>query len=300
MTIKKPTFPQITPPQLMRSLDQVIDGVKDAQKADGSLDVDALRAKVADDPVASKNLEAVLDQFEGYVSAERGMPPASLNPQPVHSSCSGLTGYRTNPDTLDGAQVSSVMNLLLRVKSQVAAADGDGDGRVTEAEFMVARQAVNTVDDLVEEKLLRSALHESAPEVLAFFQDSASYDSAAKRAALRPSVARRIEQTAQHHAASPAGADALTWAYNAMMVRAPFAGEVPDRLDRAAQEAETSLARFIPGLNAKGRAGHLSDDEVKSMLGTDDLAAYAAEKKAAVTDAVGGDWAGWVAGNDIE
>ena len=153
-----------------------------------------------------------------------------------------------------------------------------------------------------DKRILHSLVTGASPEIVNFMQADSAYRSAKANAEMRPKIAGQIRERAEHHAQTPDGADALTWAYNKVLVDRPQQ-RTEISLDMAAQAAETSLARFLPFSNVRRLKGHLSDKEVLAMLNVptgQTLRGYADEMKAKVTGSVGGDWNAFLAGSDVE
>lgn len=303
-TINKPAFPQgVDANRLSRSLEAIESKVESLKGADGQVDVDKLKEAVADDPVVAEDLGYILDQFDDYVPARAGRPPDSLNPRPISGGCSGpaVAGWQTSPSELDPGKVSSVMDLLLKVKEEVGQVDRDGDGVISQGEVEQARQGIESLPNL-EERLVRTALYDADPDVKAFFDDLSAYKNAKqsfpRTVAARKNASERLEKNARHHAASDTGADALLWAYRSMLVKTSSFGMdvLPDRMNNEAKAAETSVFRFVPFSGVRDASGHLNDEEIKRFLGTDDLEKFVETKKAEVLGEAGGDWAAWLDG----
>ena len=124
-----------------------------------------------------------------------------------------------------------------------------------------------------------------------------------------------IDSLADFHAATPEGANAIRMTIRAEMTR--NGGEIDYwEIRRRLEDAETSFGSSAPrwllnafsfiGANRANatKKGHLSDVEVRKMLKTKDLAAYAAEQESIAISNVKRfpgveSWSDYVAGKDI-
>lgn len=295
--IKKPAFPNLQPAQVNRSLDKLADTVKASQAADGSVDVKALEAKVeaSGDPALRQGLESIKDAFQ----RTEMRPVTSGCGGTVSSGCGGSPATRAvkvDPKSLDSGEVQNVMSALLAAKAEVRSLDSNGDSRIDRAEANRAKDLSGLAGELAE-AAVGGATAGFAAELK---QWNEALSGVARSVDQRRSLDERIVGKAREHAASETGAEAITWAYRDLATQ-PAGVDIWD-MEKRLDDAETSFLRYIPffGGAATG-AGHLSDTEVKRMLGTDDLAGYAARKQAAVEARVGGDYAGhYLAGKDLD
>lgn len=286
-TINKPAYPNPSATQLDHKLDRMADALRQAAEADGSVKIEKLEQKVAasGDQALSNQLDAIERSFQ---RTERSA---------VTSGCSGSTTreVQVKPKALDPAEVRSVFSALLDAKAKVNSLDSNGDGRIAHDEAGRA----NGLDGLAG-KLASGAV---AGTLAAYEQELRAWNSELSTVATSIDARQRTDdrmlEVASHHASTPQATDAILWAYRELLVSAalgktdPWAtGDLSNRLDHALKEAETSFLRFLPFFSSAARGeGHLDDAEVKKFLATDDLTAFAADKKRSVENKVGGEYA---------
>ena len=119
----------------------------------------------------------------------------------------------------------------------------------------------------------------------------------------RASLYRQLDGMAEHHASSAIAVEALRWHFRALATASRDRLTV-DEVRRALVGAERSFFAFLPALLRPRSAdptarGHLSDDEVRYLLGVQDLERHATERRAEALEHVGGDWASYLAGADL-
>jgi hypothetical protein len=112
-----------------------------------------------------------------------------------------------------------------------------------------------------------------------------------------------IDRTADFHAETGAGAEAIRWHLHALATSGGGFDLSAEKQKLAG--AETSRLRHVPKFLRPRHAdphgqGHLSNAEVQSLLGTDDLAAFAQAKREEARKHAGGDWDAYLAGHDID
>lgn len=280
----KPSFPNLTPENLKKTLDKVSKAVEEATSADGEVSLDDVAAKLTGDDAALSTLDAIRreDAFE------RTETRTSV-------SCGGDSStreVRVAPESLQGAEVRSVLTALIAAKSDLDAVDSNADGRISieEAEVNAGDTlSANLADAVVGEHL---GTFESEMDNWAYAIRNVKNDLQ-----IRTGSEVRIEQAARHHTSSSDAAEAVAWSFREMLSKGMYVSV--DLLEGELAGAETSWLRFVPLWN-EGGPGHLSDNEVKRFLGTDDLRAFAADKKAELETKVGMSWSDFLAGKDID
>lgn len=287
MTTIKPKLPTITPDQLGKSVDKLAGAIEESKAADGSVDVARVEEKIAGDVGAS-------DAFDEVKRAH-----ADREVRRVTSGCSGTVTMQeidVDPKQLESSEVQSVMNALLEAKSRLAGRDKNDDGKLSHAELrqgsygdglagQVAYQVADAAVTPFEREL--NGWRTAVTDVLVTLESRQGYDAA-------------MGKTAAHHAATPEGKDAILWAYRDLLTQ----GKGADiwKLEGDLRGAETSFLKHLPffGKKVEDKQGHLNDKEVARFLGTNDLASFAADKKATVESRVGGDYdATYLAGKDL-
>ncbi|MFH1809319.1 MAG: hypothetical protein ABIJ09_11280 [Pseudomonadota bacterium] len=287
-SIRKPDMPAVVPRDLDKTLDRLGDAIKTARSADGSVDVEKLEHAVeaTGDRALDRSLEAIKDSFAR--TEERSVP----------AGCSGGTSTRSvqvDPKKLDSGEVQNVMSALLAAKQEVRALDKNGDGRLDrkEAEASDRLQGLSgKLADAAVDGSLESFRTEMSAWNDALSKVSRDIDG-------RKNLDVNITRKASQHAATMTGAEAITWAYRDLASQ-PAGVDIWD-MDERLKNAETHFLRHIP-LFSRLVTGdqHLSDREVGKLLGTDDLAGFAARKKAEIEARLGGEYQGhYLAGKDL-
>ena len=285
--INKPAFTPVPTEDLKKKLDKLGDAIKDATFPDGSVDVARVEDAVANDPSMRDAFEEVKDQY------------SRKEMRTVSGGCGGGTERReveVDPTALDAGEVRNVMSALLDAKTRLSEnVDKDGDGLLTGSEVIrpdagaghegrIAADVVNGVtgDWKAELNEWREAVTEAVDKL----------DT-------RQDLDARIGDVAGRRAESGLGKEAIVWAYREVLA----SGGSVDKwdLDDKLKDAETSFLAKLPFFGSTVTdSPHLSDREVAGFLGTSDLAAFVAEKKAAITQSLGADYeSSWLAGKDI-
>lgn len=288
-TITKPTFPNPSVQELKSDLDKLDRAIETAKSADGTLNIGALNTQVqsSGDLGLKYGFDTIKDAFR------------RTEIQEVSDGCGGrsMREVQIPPETLNTGEVVSLLQALVQAKNKVDAIDSNHDGSVSKTEI----DNVGRPDGIAERlanSMLDGALASFKAELLAW--RSALTDigrSINARSDLEGAITRR----ADHHAASSEGAEAIKWAYRDMATQ----GTRIDgwSIDAKLEDAETGFLRYIPlfgiARRAKQKENHLSDNEIRRMFGTDDLAAFIADKKAAVEGRVGNYQNDYLAGKDI-
>jgi len=293
-TINKPAYPNPSTTQLDQKLDRMADALRQAAEADGSVKIEKLEQKVAatGDQALSQQLDAIERNFQ---RTERSAVTSSCSGTAT-SSCGGSAtrDVHVKPKALDAAEVRSVFSALMDAKAKVGSLDHNADGHIAHDE---AGRSSNL--DGLSGDLAKGAV---AGTLAAYEQELRAWNSELSKVATsieaRKNADTRMQDVAKHHAATPEASDAILWAYRELLVSAALGGadswairDLSAQLDRSLKDAETSFLRFLPFFSSAHGAGHLDDAEVKRFLRTSDLTAFAADKKRAVENKVGGDFA---------
>ncbi|MFZ9889656.1 MAG: hypothetical protein ACO3JL_19345 [Myxococcota bacterium] len=285
----KPQFPKAKMSSLEQSLDRLESAMSSSTDAAGQVDLEQVAAKLVGDAGALEALRAVRDT-DAFKRVET---------RRVASGCGNEMRdreVRSAPAALNGGEVQSVLSALIAARSALGNVDANRDG-VLDAEEAKARPQP-AQDDLAG----RLAASVVDGYVKPHERDFADWAHAAHKAQChidyRHTFDRDLQEIAQFRAQTPAGAEALTWAYRALHCeRRTHLSEVTDAL----RGAEGSWLRFIPFTKVTDEAGHLSDREIRKHLDTDDLASFVTRTKAALTEKLGGPYAEtWLRGTDIE
>lgn len=288
--IKKPAFPAIPAAALTSKIDDVRNAVANAttQGPDGRKTVDVAKleavANGSQDPALRRALSAIVDSFTTYRESNR-----------VSGACGGPIRERVVPPSLSEAQLTEVSRALDQAKNKLKLQTG-ADGVLQEVESKDVRFGTGLAADIGE------AVMEGAR---APWEDSLrtwanKVAETAYKVSARQDVDGGIERLADRHGQTAAGKDAIRWAFRAM---AASPGELFRYADaeKKLQKAETSWLTRVPffGNGVENAAGHLSDTEVKKMLGTSDLEAFVKIKKGEIEQRFPGGWDAFVAGKDL-
>ncbi|MEW5738194.1 MAG: hypothetical protein AB1938_04675 [Myxococcota bacterium] len=275
----KPKYPDVKLAGLNTKLDRVKTELDALKKADGTIDFKALdrRADAADGAVGH-SLRAIADSF--------------TRRETVGSGCDS-TYRRVTPEKLSAPQVRKLFETLAKTKQQLADALG-ADATLSRDEAKRAARMGGLAGELAK-ALVDEA---EAPWEHAMVKWAMEVQKVDFKVDARKTGERDLQVAASLHAATPDGAEAIAWAYRAVLVD-PSKHFDYQSADRALKKAETSFLAHLPiiGRNAT-KKGHLDDGEVKKFLGTDDLAKFVRQKKAEVEARVG-DYQKWLAGAGI-
>lgn len=288
--IKKPAFTAPQTADLKKGLDRLEEYVNDVKKADGTVDMDELADKVGRSRTdhVKEGFEVLKDEYTRTTTRR------------VTDSCGGTrTRTSTSPaEELSSAEVSSVMDALIAAKSKVDAMDVNADGKIDRAE----------ADDAPRRGLANKLASTGAKMSLEDYEvELESWRDAITL--VRETVDQRVEfsgtidSAADFHAESADGKEALRWGYRALIINSAYGDfDVEDaiyKIDDFLDEAESGFLRSLPTTSSvqTGR-GHLSDTELKGFFVTDDLGAFAAQKKAEVLAKVG-NFDEWLEGKDL-
>lgn len=280
MPISKPRFADLDVQSLQRKMDELSSLVQANTGADGTVDVAKLEETVdaAADPLLTSAFERVKHDYRRQVG-ERLSSGSSPVRVPVMAE----------PTKLDAGEVQSVMGALLSAKSRLASLDQDGDGKLARAEVEQAPR-----DRALAGKLARATVIESASE---FYDELdtwlhatlSDHEEARTRTYLHDRVARTVEKRVK----TPEAQEAARLHFAALLV----AGKQRDVVDvkDVLKDAETSFFTRLTGSLGK----HLDDDEVRALVGCDDLVGFAADTLAAIQQDLGISLADWLAGDDL-
>ena len=278
MSIVKPAFSLPIAP-LAADLDKVAASIDKVKAKDGSVDL----GKLVTEAMNSGN-QAVVDVVQAI---EFHGPFGITKTAPQTGSCGGgTTTYTSPPSKLDAAQVQTVREALIAAKAELAHADAvehaDGQLSFHEAEAVQynanvklgQKLASTTIDPAV--KRYRSELSVWA---------SAVAEIVGKQQA-RVELESAISRKAQFHAATPHGSEAIAWAYRALATSG--ATVAPDQIENALQGAESAFLGHLPLFGSSTKKGHLSDEEVGTLLHARDLGQLITECKAKTAKNLGG------------
>jgi hypothetical protein len=309
----KPSFPNPDVATLHKRLDSLGAALQRAQAADGSVDVKSLEAAVdaTQDPALKAELAAVRDAFQRR--GERQVP-----------GCGGGTTRQTVfvlPTKLEGAEVTGVLAALLEAKTRLQAFDSDGSGQVERGE----KEAVDRirwsapVTDLPH-RLARAALYgELVPYAEQMKQWNVEVNKVYALVGPRQGLEMNIQGQVQRHVQSPAGREAVAWAFRLLVIenwaqhekdpsaRKLTATDVWRDMDRGLAAAESSMLRFLGifGLDPVENGPHLDDREVKRFLkdelhcAVSDLASFSRTARASVEAKLGMTYQEWHDGKDV-
>lgn len=273
----KPQFPTITTAQLGKAIDHIEKELKNASASGASAGVDL--AKLADqaaengDHALRETLHVIRDSFQRM--------------EPYTSSCSGsvTTGMRPVPAKLITAdELTTVLGALAMAKQRVEQHLG-GDHQLSPEEAKKARELNDSLAAKVARSVIEAALDPYEHAVLKW---RTVLSETAYAIEAREQIDKEISSTARWHARSNDGAEALTWAMRAAAVNPATKFDLV-KAEEELRGAETSWLTVLPFVGARARRseGHLDDEEIAKHLGTDDLAAFITQKKAAVAGSVG-------------
>ncbi|MBI2375677.1 MAG: hypothetical protein HYV07_16900 [Deltaproteobacteria bacterium] len=284
--IQKPSFPNPSTTLTKAALQKLEGLVESAKTPEGAVDVAALKQKVlaTGDVTLQDGLRAITDAFQRVETTT------------YSGSCGGSRSTRLQPKSLAASEVMSVLGALVEARSKVDQADTNHDGKLQADEAKSVEGLSGLSGELAQVAVaaeLKSYRLELRKWSDALGQVASSIDN-------RSRVDKEIVRAADHHAATPAGREAITWAYRDLAT----VGHGLDVWDmrEALEAAESSFLKYIPffGRSVKTAAGHLSDGEVRDMFSTSDLASFAAEKRAAVEARVKMSYGDYVLGKDLE
>ncbi|GIW71053.1 MAG: hypothetical protein KatS3mg102_0595 [Planctomycetota bacterium] len=285
--------PKPLPPELREvqgDLERLQGLIAQARAADGGLDLKALQRLVF--ATQDADLVAAFRRLEDFFRRRREST--------YTSGCGGVryaSGCAANDEDEPGLQLSSdevqlVLRDLERARAAAPALDANRDGRLSDLE---ARQGAPA--GLAGEFVLAATT--SYQNELDAWRDVLGRAQAA--IGVRRALDRSIVEAALHHAATPQGQDAIIAAYRDLVTRGgslslPQAGR---ELEQAERNPLVRLIRRLPVFR-RHTAGHLSDAEVRRLLGTDDLVRFAAERNAAIEARLGGRYEEqWLQGRDM-
>lgn len=288
----KPSFPNPSTKELTQRLETFEKAVKASTAADGTLELQTLSAKL-DQLGGSAELKTTLES--ALETVEDAFHRVKTE---TRSDCGGTTEVRVrvNPKALSAAEVSKVVAALLNAKTAgIKLLDQDHNHTITADEAKTPKVTDNLAGALVRDTL--------GGTTTAHKREMRTWAAALRSVMLdvkeRGSLEARIGDASSYHAESSQGADALAWAYRDFAtagVKAEVWG-----IEKTLEKAETSWLRFVPFFRPQKKKGHLSDKEIRKHLGTDDLAAFVADKQAAVTARLGMDYfTGFLPGTDLE
>lgn len=272
-SIKKPTF-SVKP----QKLEQAIEGVeKDLEKVktrNGTVSMNRLSNEVSG-RVGANTVNTLADEFTHEVRHRA-------------SGCSGAYTSTEAPERLSKKEVDSVFNALLKAKSKVGKIDKNNDGEISmsEAKAVTARGGLAG-------KILKGAVE---GEVDRYEHDVQRWLYEVNRVSIsindRVGSDGEIKSITKFHAKSKLGAKALAWAFRDMTTD-PDAGLQNVDMDRVLSQGEGSespLVVLARGYSARASKGHLDNDEIKTLLATDDLQGFVDDTRAKVEDRLGGDF----------
>ncbi len=282
MPIQKPQFQQLNVTQLQAKLDQLAKMVDENKSADGSVDTATLEQSVAaaDDPALAAAFERVQHDYRRVVGQRLSADGSSY--EPTHAA----------PDALAAHEVKSVMGALIDAKAALSAADTNQDGRLDRAEVLSARdqigasQAAGLADAIV---LGSRADFEKALSTWLSQSPRAEHEMSTRRA-LHATVKSAVSRQVQ----SAEGQAAALWFLRDALVEA----RIDDRGDaaRILDKADDSFWTRLFG----GKANHLDDGEIARLVGTADLAGYAAQTAQRLEAKLGQSFLeAWLDGGDL-
>jgi hypothetical protein len=270
VTVQKPTVPDLSVSRIKDTLSRLEGLVGEAEKPDGTVDVSTLAAKVAatKDAALARGFETIKDAFEMTTSAQG--PAAEAGPAVI----------RSPPTRLAATEVLSVFGALLKARSKIDALDRNDDGKLQASEL---EGNTGTLTGLAG-KLAKGAVEaELKTYHLELSKWSDVLGAVVGSIENRVWISKEIDEQAAHHAATSAGREAIVWAYRDIATSGHGLLDVWDMRKQLA-DAERSWLKFLPffGKSVTTADGHLGDDEVKRLFGTDDLEAFAAAKKESI------------------
>jgi len=282
-SVRKPEGPAVSTQKLNEGFDKIREAMEEIQTSRGSVNVAKLEKKIGElnEAGAYKALELIKDEYSTQVSR-------------WVSDCGGRRRVSDleEPKTLKKEEVQSIFNALIDAKSKVSKLDKNKDGAISEAEEGSGRRLRGFTGELVKAAISGNRQRYSS----AMNRWRSSLADTARTMDERVERDDEIKKVASFHAKTRVGGDALTWAFRDLATGA-HGRDAVWRMDDLLNGAETGdgaplLARYRPGdMDAKHRdAGHLDNDEIKYLLGTDDLRGYIQETRAAIEDRVGGSY----------
>lgn len=285
---EKPRFPQVHLRSLNADLDQLQRLLQASTDENGVLDLQGLeqRAEATGNESLTEAVEAIRSERAFFREEDR-----------VVTGCNGdreVVRMAVRPDTLNADEVVSVVEALRQAKENVDDLDRNDNHLIDPFEADGAEELPGLSGDIagatVHGKLgdYRRALRRWQVAVSEALDDLDQ----------RQSFHEQIDRLAEFHTASPEAAEAVRWHFHALATSGEQLDywEVRDRLEDAEYSFLAFLPRFLRPDNAREDAeNHLSDGEVRRMLRTDDLVAYAGAKKAEAIENAG-EWDEYLAG----
>lgn len=291
MTIHKPRFPNPTTADVARRLERLEERIGSVRNADGSVDVQKLKDAAAADPALKQEVSWIEMEF------------STREMRRVTGACGGtsLEEVDAPPAKLDDAQVQNVLGALLEAKQRLAnVVDKDGSGRI-ERDEAVRREAGPGLAGHLAREAVRDVERDYQTQLAAWRE---ALQGVADKVDPRRGLELNIEGMAKRHCETELGTEAVKWAYRKMAIEDGLSSDdVWDKMGGELRDAERSLLRFVPffgeGLAFGAFEGHLGDDEVRRAVGSDDLAGFIRDTKAALQERLGMSYEDWVAGKDI-
>ncbi len=190
--------------------------------------------------------------------------------------------------TLSPAELKQQFLQLQQAISSIGAHDANGDGKLGFSEVPYSHP-----DTRAQSLMMRASL----PLELSWTESATPRQFVSLQA--RREMDGVIVERAAHHAATPAGQEALKWAMRLSL--AEGAGLDHFRMTDVINFAETSWQKNLPFIGEKHRSGkgHLSDGELKGYLGKD-LAAYPAYAQERIRAVLLMDYPAFLAGTDLK
>jgi hypothetical protein len=282
----KPDFPNPATAELKQTLEKVKKAVEEATDANGEVSLDEVETKLAGDAAAGAAFDAVRehDGFERTETRTRNV------------GCGGGTETyeaRVGPDKLEGAEVQSVLSALLSARGAIDAKDVNADGRIDKGEA-----ATDGADNLAGE-IADAVVELTVDEFESQMDDWAGALRDVRRDIdSRGRYENRIQDVCGNHAETELGRQALAWSFREVFAEGGHLSW--DDMHTKLKNAETHFLRFLP-LFGSPRRNHLSEKEVKGLLGTSDLQGFIDGKREAIKDMLGGTWEEhWLEGKDLE
>lgn len=281
---KKPSDAATSTQNLHQALEKVSKAVEQATDSKGDVSLDDVARELQGDAAARAAFDAIRNDSQFVRTKTRR----------TSDGCGGSRTYTEEvaPTKLKSAEVRSVLSALLEAKANVDKKDKDGDGKISREELNArgGRGLDDRISDAAIGTVLRGFEREMSQWLSALSRVKTSVDARAEYESM-------IVDVSKHHAKSKAGREALGWAFRQIFAE----GHTLRRgeMDRQLNGAEGSWRSRFMFFGDPGK-GHLDDVEIKRFLGTDDLHAFVAERKAEIADLIGGSWeAHWLTGKDI-